>query len=224
MPGWTGQNNAVGQNLIGCSGYGGTLRSPAFPVNPARGEYQIYIEAYAYPGDTFCIDFLESGLYSYIPVPEEGYISGYLTIPDVKAGEKLEFYSPNGMPFAIGALEVTQDVKEGDLIRTFASEVQVPAGVGSYTFTGLGDGEMFAFQPISQFKLEKETVFSNSRNCMIVDMANGNSFSFSGIACVAADAVETGRFNTAGVRVGKDYKGLVIITMSDGSVRKMLVK
>lgn len=41
---------------------------------------------------------------------------------------------------------------------------------------------------------------------------------------IAADAVETARFNTSGVRVDKDYKGLVIITMSDGSVRKEIVK
>lgn len=226
MPGWTGSNNSVGQNLIGCGDYsGGRLYSPALPVNPARGEYQIYIEAYGYPGDTFCIDFLESGLHSYISVPEEGYLNGYLTIPaeSVRENERLDFFSYNGLAFAVGALEVTQNVKAGDLLRTFASEVEVPAGIGSYTFSNLGDGQMFAYQPVSRYKLEKDVVYSASGDYMVVDMANGGSF-ITDKAEIAADAVETARFNTSGVRVGKDYKGLVIITMSDGSVRKEIVK
>ncbi len=225
MPGWTGSNNSVGQNLIGGGDYsGGTLVSPALPVNPARGEYQIYIEAYGYGGDTFCILFLESGLYSYIPVPEDGYLNGYLTIPaeSVKEGERLQFASYNGLAFAVGALDVTQKVEAGDLIRTFASEVEVAAGIGSYTFTGL-EGQLYAYQPVSKFKLEKETVYSVSCDYMVVDMANGSSFITDKVE-IAADAVETARFNTSGVRVDKDYKGLVIITMSDGSVRKEIVK
>ena len=226
MPGWTGSNNSVGQNLIGCGDYsGGTLFSPALPVNPARGDYYVYIEAYGYPGDTFCIDFLENGLYSYIPVPEEGYINGYLTIPaeSVKEDERLRFSSYNGLAFAVGALEITQDVEAGDLLRTFASETEVPAGIGSYTFSNLGDGQMFAYQPVSQYKLEKDVVYSTSGDYMVVDMANGGSFITDKVE-IAADAVEISRFNTSGVRVGKDYKGLVIIMMSDGSVRKEIVK
>ena len=98
----------------------------------------------------------------------------------------------------------------------------MPAGIGSYTFTGL-DGEMYAYQPVSQFKLEKDIVYSISGDYMVVDMANGGSF-ITDKAEIAVDAVETARFNTSGVRVDKDYKGLVIITMSDGSVRKEIVK
>lgn len=225
MPGWTGSNNSVGQNLIGCGDYsGGTLVSPALPVNPARGDYQIYIEAYGYGGDTFCILFLESGLFSYIPVPEDGYFNGYLTIPaeSVKEGERLQFASYNGLAFAVGALDVTQKVEAGDLIRTFASEVEVAAGIGSYTFTGL-EGQLYAYQPVSQFKLEKDVVYSTSGDYMVVDMANGGSFITDRVE-IAADAVEIARFNTSGVRVDRDYKGLVIITMSDGSVRKEIVK
>ena len=225
MPGWRGKNNYVAQNLLGCGDYSGLLYSPAFPVNPERGQYQIYIEAYGTSGDIFCIDFLESGLYSKIPVPEDGYISGYLTIPaeSVKAGEQLRFYSYNNVAFAIGALEVTQDVMTGDLLRNFASEVAVPAGVGSYTFTGLGNGELFAFQPISQYNFETSTVTSKSTDVMVVDMTTGGSY-VSGTIEIASDATELARFNTAGVRVGKDYKGLVIIMLSDGSVRKVMVK
>ena len=226
MPGWTGRNNSVGQNLIGCGDYsGGTLVSPALPVNPARGNYYVYIEAYGYNGDTFCIDFLESGLYSYIPVPEDGYLNGYLSIPaeSVRENERLWFSSYNGLAFAVGALEITQNVEAGDLLRTFSSEVEVPAGIGSYTFSNLGEGQMFAYQPVSKFKLEKDAVYSTSGDYMVVDMANGSSFITDKVE-IAADAVETGRFNTSGVRVDRDYKGLVIITMSDGSVRKEIVK
>ena len=223
MPGWTGSNNSVGQNLIGGADYSGaTLSTPALPVNPERGDYEIYLEVYGCPGDTFTISFLENGQNAYIAIPDEGYVSGYLTVTDVRAGERLSLGSLNYMAFAIGALEVTQDVKAGDFIRTFASETEVPAGIGSYTFTGL-DGEMYAYQPVSQFKLEKDIVYSISGDYMVVDMANGGSF-ITDKAEIAVDAVETARFNTSGVRVDKDYKGLVIITMSDGSVRKEIVK
>ncbi len=223
MAGWTGCNNSVGEGLLGCYDYTGRLYSPVLPVNPARGEYQVYVELFGTYGDTFCIDFQECGLYSYIPVPEDGYINGYLTIPDVREGEKVRFYSYNNMPFAVGAFEVTQDVEEGDLVRTFASEATVAAGTGSYTFTGLGEGQMFAYQPVSQYKLEKDVVYSTSGDYMVVDMVNGNSF-ITDKAEIAADAVEVARFNTSGVRVGDDYKGLVIIMMSDGSVRKEIVR
>ena len=37
-------------------------------------------------------------------------------------------------------------------------------------------------------------------------------------------AVEVGRFNAAGQRVGRDYRGVVIIRMSDGTARKVLVE
>ena len=157
-------------------------------------------------------------------MPEGGYINGYLTIPaeSVKEGERLRFYSYNNMPFAVAALAVSQDVKAGDLLRTFASETVVPAGVGSCTFSGL-EGQLYAFQPISEYKLEQDIVHSTSGDVMVVDMANGNSY-ITDKTEIAADAVELARFNTSGVRVGKDYKGLVIITMSDGSVRKEIVK
>ena len=225
MPGWSGNNNIVGQNLIGNADYYSELISPALPVNPANGEYYVYIELYGMYGESFVIDFLECGLSSYIQVPEDGYINGYLTIPaeSVREGERVKFSTYNYTPFALGAFDITQDVKAGDLLRTLASEVTVPAGTGSYTFTGLNDSQLYAFQPVSQYKLENEITYSTSSDVMAVDMATGNSY-ITDRAEIAADAVETARFNTSGVRVGNDYKGLVIIMMSDGSVRKEIVK
>ena len=49
----------------------------------------------------------------------------------------------------------------------------------------------------------------------------------SGIANIdmsSKDATEAARFNISGVKIGKTQKGIAIIKMSDGSVKKVLVK
>ena len=60
---------------------------------------------------------------------------------------------------------------------------------------------------------------------MLVDMKNGTSVS--GVASLAGNAVEAtvvARYNAAGQRVDHVQKGLNILKMSDGSVRKVIVK
>lgn len=60
----------------------------------------------------------------------------------------------------------------------------------------------------------------------IVDLADGSNYSLTGIGQLTGSdmATEIGRYTIDGRRASKDYKGIVIIKMSDGSAIKTLAK
>lgn len=88
---------------------------------------------------------------------------------------------------------------------------------------------------LQSFKVEEGVTYYMTIPAGIVKNAAGEkngeiviSFvgkSASGIDGIASDrAIETGRFDLNGRKVGEGHKGIVVIRMSDGSARKMIVK
>ena len=223
MPGWTGQNNAYAGGLLGGLAYGASLITPMLPVNSARGGYNIYIEALGVYGETLVVNFLDRGTYGYLNFDDAGTVSGVLSMEDAVTGERIRFVTLNGMPFALAAFEVSQNVEEGDIIRTYIGDATMPAGTQAATFTGLDSEGMYAYQVVSKFDLEKQTAYSESGDLMVVDMKSGNSF-ITGILDINSDITEVERFNSAGLKVDAGYKGVVIVRMSDGSMRKMIAR
>ena len=224
MPGWTGRNNMVGSGVIGGDWYAGSyLTTPTLSINPERGTYTVYIEAYGYQGDQLYIEFLESGVYATIPFSSD-FISGSFEGPEAVAGERIRFTSYYDLPFGMGAVEIYQDVQKGDVIHTLMSEQEVPAGVGCLDITGLSEEDMYAYQVISRFELEKKVVFSKSNEMMPVTMPNFVASNATPISEVDHAAYEVSRFNANGIQVGKHHKGFNIIKMSDGSLRKVIIK
>ena len=63
---------------------------------------------------------------------------------------------------------------------------------------------------------------STSTDVMVVDPKNGDSFIQTKVETIGDDLMEVGRYNASGLSVGKDYKGIIFIRMSDGSVRKTI--
>lgn len=221
--GWTGVGNAYGDGLIGGFTYGSKLVTPMLPVNPARGGYTIYIEALGMYGEAMVVNFLDRRTSGYLYFDEYGVISGILPMTDAVAGERIQFSTMNGTPFAFSAFGVSQNVEKGDIVSTYLSETIVPAGTQAAVFTGLDNDVMYAFQVISRFDLEKQTAYSDSLDKMVVDMKNSGSL-IVGKIDEQTELTEVERVNAAGLRVGDDYCGVVIVRMSDGSVRKMLTK
>lgn len=219
--GWTGKNLYYGFNMIGGLDYTGSyLVTPSIMANPERGSLYVYIEAIGYPGDYLYITCLKDGLTGHVSFDEEGYVSGWLEINPVE-GEQIKFQSYYGMMFAMTAFEAVQAVKAGDVVRHFDCQVEVPAGVQSYTFSNLGS-DLYSYTVVSSFTLEGETVLSDVPGFVNVDMTNGGA-NISNVA-VMPGSVEEARFAVDGNRVNKEYKGVVIVKNSDGSVSKKISK
>ncbi|MCM1225386.1 MAG: hypothetical protein NC548_64165 [Lachnospiraceae bacterium] len=221
LKGWSGANNYYGFNKIGGLDYTGSyLITPEIMANPERGSMYVYVEAEGYYGDYLYIKCLKSDFGGYVAYDEEGMISGWFEFPAVE-GEQIKFYSYNSLMFALSAFEVVQAVKAGDIVRRFDSKVEVPAGVGSYTFDNL-DGDLYAYSAVSSFTLEGETTLSTSGSFVSVDINKGSS-NASGVTEIEATGDEV-RFSIDGTRVNKDYKGVVILKSNNGSVSKIIAK
>ncbi len=223
MPGWTGRNNSVGENMIGCApNSNGFITSPILMVNPYRGNFMLYIEAQGTPKDILKIRFNESTLYANVPFDDNGRISGVIEVPEVICGERVKFSADQG--FALRAFEISQDVNKGDIIRTFAGLAEEPAGVESHSFKGLERGGLYTYDVIAHYTYEDKSTSSKVKDFMLVDLGEGKSQFVDKADINAEQAVETARYDINGMPVDSSYKGLVIIRYSDGTVRKAFVK
>ncbi|MDE5870452.1 MAG: hypothetical protein K2H22_00685, partial [Muribaculaceae bacterium] len=224
LNGWSGIGLKVGGNMIGTSGYGSSLVTPPLMVNPERGSYYVFINAYGYSGDNLYIRTESGSISGYLPFDGDGCLSGWLEIPNPVCGERIIMLSLNYMSIALTEFEVVQAVKAGDRVLTFLSSEDVPAGVQSCAFSGLDEEKTYAFGVVSHFNLEQESVSSAMKEWMYVDMKGGQSIPMSKLDINSSEITETERFTVDGRRVSGSYKGVVIVKMSDGSVAKKVVK
>ena len=193
-------------------------------VNPARGSYFIYINAYGYGGDNLFIRTESGSVSGYIPFDDDGCLSGWLEIPTPVCGERILFTSLNYMPVALTEFEVVQAVKAGDRVLTFLSSEEIPAGVQSCTFSGLDKDSSYAFGVISNFTLEQQSTSSALNEWMYVDMAAGQSIPMATLDINGSNVTETERYTVDGRKASGSYKGVVIVQMSAGSVTNKVVK
>lgn len=224
IKGWSGAGLTMGGNMLGTSGYYGVLITPPLMVNPARGSYFVYINAYGYSGDNLYIMTESGSISGYLPFDGDGCVSGWLEIPVPVCGERIMFRSYNYMTIGLSEFEVVQAVKAGDHVLTFLSSEEVPAGVQGCTFSGLDKDGSYAFGVVSNFKLEQESTSSALNEWMYVDMTNGQSMPMSKLDVENSEITETERFTVDGHKASDSYKGVVIVRMSDGSVSKKVVK
>ncbi|MDE5758150.1 MAG: hypothetical protein K2H85_06010, partial [Allobaculum sp.] len=222
--GWSGTKISVGGNMLGATGYYGSIVTPPLMVNPERGSYLIYINAYGYGGDNLYIMNENGSVSGYLPFDGDGCLSGWLEIGTPVSGDKFSFISLNSLPIALTEFEVVQAVKAGDRVLTFISSEEVPAGVQSCTFSGLDKDSSYAFGVISNFTLEQQSTSSALNEWMYVDMAAGQSIPMATLDINGSNVTETERYTVDGRKASGSYKGVIIVKMSDGSVAKKLVK
>ncbi len=223
LHGWRGKNNAIGQNMLGTESYArGYLITPPMMVNPARGNALVYIEFTGIYGDYLQITSLKNGDLGMVPFDEEGEIIGWMEIPATE-GDQLKFSSYYSAAIALSGFEVAQDVEAGDVIRIFDSSVEVPAGEQAYTFSNLESG-IYAYSVVSHFSLERDNAVSTSNQFMTVNTETGLTTGTNKIGLIGEGAEEAARYSVDGTKVGKDYKGVVIIELSDGNVVKKTSK
>lgn len=131
----------------------------------------------------------------------------------------------NGAMF-IDYIVVSQDLKAGDY-----SYVYMGSDVTSeteFTYKGLDANlfDMYGYSVSAIMGEGKAAVYSEQSDRLIVDLKNGKSFT-----CVSAidmpsveEITETERYTIDGRKVDSPVKGINIIRMSDGSIRKVMVR
>lgn len=224
--GWKASNAIVGADFVGATD-GGQLMTPPLTANPERGSVVAVVSGYGFPGDNLSIFMTGSNVGAYLPIEDDGTFMQYIDIKSFIPGETITFSSLNYMPFGISSYLLYQDVKKGDVVVRWDNEVMTPAGDGQYTFSDLQPDAVYGCALRSVFEHERKTVESQSTPIKLIDLATGKNYATSGIETVAADsaaAVETGRYSLDGRRVSKDYKGVVIVKMSDGTASKQIAR
>lgn len=222
MPGWRGKNNYIGNQMIGCADYTGYLTTPVLMVDPTRGNYFVYIELSGKPGESVNMTFEKSGQFADLVFESNGRISGIIEVPKTVRGERIKFKADNG--FALCAFEVSQNLQKGNIVRVYDSEMTVEAGAQSCTFSGLDADALYTYDVIANYEYEDETVSSEPRDFILVNLADRTSQFLSKVDFDCDEPVEVARYDINGMEVDAAYKGLVIIRYSNGVVRKSFIR
>lgn len=174
---------------------------PIFYVKFAGTEYQVPVKGNVFEGE--------------IELPTKGM--------DIS---RLQISGPDYDMIFIDYVMISQSLKKGDLTYTYMG-TEATEGT-SFSFAGL-DADRFDLYgyAVQAVKGEGEAaIYSEPSGRMIVDLKNGESFtSITAIDEVSAgEVVEAERYSIDGKKLNAPAKGLNIIRMSDGSVRKVMVK
>ena len=234
QPGWTGMTNAVAQGMLGCGKIVNSLPYLETPIMYLANstEYKVRLKAYGYPGDQLIVTTSNSNYAIDFVANDDntaGVIDGTFTFEGGSADEQLLFSTYNCLPFAIDEIAVTQDIKKGDRVYTLLGQQTVGADKTSCVFSGLtGDCEQYAYNVVSHFTFDGSSTDSTPSGYVLVNMKDGTSItSITGIGSLgdySAEAKVVARYNAAGQSIAYAQKGLNILKMSDGSVRKVIIK
>ena len=226
-PGWTGSYNTLVQGMLGAEGdytsVAGQIITPELDLTHDSFA-KVYTKIIGEQDDKLLISVCDK--WYMLNLPDNGLFEGSFTVPVTKPTPIL-FYSYQAAPFAIDYLKVTQNVKKGDLIRTWIDAADVEGSATSYVFTGLDAYPFseYAYNVMSHFKYSDiESVSSTSASeFVVVDLEKGTS----GINDSDQDLQNlkiVARYTADGQLVSAPVKGLNILKMSNGKIIKVIVK
>lgn len=219
--GWTATFPACGNSMLGSRG--GNIYTPPLYAVPGRENIALYVTIYGTAGDQIPVN-VGSG-FLFIPIDDNGMAYGKISIPALEPGQQMYFCSYNGLDFALSAVQLVQDLCEGDVAMRWESQQVVPAGVGSCTFTGLDENGTYAFNAVSSFRHDRQTVLSEASEMVNIDMATRSQVGMADQkAILGAPVHEVARYAIDGTPVTEGHRGVVIVKMSDGTAHKAAVR
>lgn len=170
------------------------------------------------PNSTFYIRF--AGLQYSVEAEGNLFESEVLLPTNGLETTNFEITGPEYDSVFIDYVVISQDLKAGDRVYTYLDKAETTST--SHTFTDL-DTERYSLFGYSVKALQGEgysALRSGISDRMLVDLPNGKSHSNIDSA-TAEDVYEVERFGIDGVKLSGKTKGLNIVRMSDGSVRKI---
>ncbi len=161
-------------------------------------------------------------------VPVSGYtFEGEIELPtNGLATTKFQITGPKYECIFIDYIIISQSLKKGEYTYTYMGTNQTDNT--EFSFSGL-DKDRFDMYGYSVKAIKGEgqaAIYSPESDRIIVDLHNGSSMSEVTVIDTVANEVitEIARYTIDGKRVDTPVKGLNIIRMSDGSVRKEMVR
>lgn len=122
-------------------------------------------------------------------------------------------------------VKISQNLKAGDHIYTTLNSTTVQGkDETSTTFSNLYDYEYDEFAYTVTAIREQGANYAESDPSGYVTVNLSNNTTGIKSANAAADASTVARYNINGQRIGEAQRGVNILRMSDGSVRKVIVK
>lgn len=226
LPGWTVKNMAVTQGWMGAINDDyttGIVKTPALYLDNADS-FKLTIKAVGTAGDDLTIK-TDKQTY-YIAFDDNGEINGTYTIPE--SGSAVTLSITSDATFMIDNIKVSQELKAGDNIYTLLNSTTVDGKENTTTtFSNLYDYEFDSYAYAVTAIREDGSNYAESdlSDYATVDLENGTSQT-TGIDQLddAASVKVVGRYNVNGMRMSTPQRGVNIVKMSDGTVRKVLVK
>lgn len=227
-PGWTGRMNTVAQGMIGCeASTSAFIATPTLSLGSANVAY-VTIKVYGNAGDILELTTTDGDTYTHEFASNMTAEEATFVIEDCTENETFTFKSEGGLAWAIESFIVTQNLDMGDVVYTYLSTREVEAPSTSVVFDGLaGTGfTIFAYNVKSVADRSGTVATSLPSDYAEVNISNitTNVFPTDIHTAGCTDAVEQEHYDLSGRRVSKEAKGIQIVKMSDGSVKKVIVK
>lgn len=219
--GWDAQLLALAQGWLGvyATSGPGLLRTPLLDLSH-DDEFYIELSAISAPGSPLYVEI--DGKYWYIMFDDNGTLEGKFTIPTSVDNDKIMLYSYG--PILFDYINISQNIRKGDEVRLWHSDTEVGADETSCTIGGLaGTGYTKYGYTVTALRDEyPDYAESTPTSLVTVDLEAGTT----GIdKAETADGVKVvARYSADGVRLARQQPGLNILKMSDGTVRKVVVK
>ena len=233
LPGWTALGVAMSVGMFGaCEDYSGYyLMTPEIYFGN-NTTFKMYIKAYGTAGDGLVMyvgDKVSGAYFSAYDDDGNGIINATYVFDCPYERDYVKFYTLDGGAFLIDEVTIMQDLSAGALIHTYLSTDDVDSDVYSYTFDNLDFSAYDDYAYSVQVYLSEDGDYAESGFtdfCYVSGEAVEKSVEtdIAVVECQDKTIYEVARYTVDGKRITGKVKGINIVRMSDGSVRKEIVK
>lgn len=225
LPGWTGKNNITAKGQLGIDDayYAESyLNTPAIYVGN-NTTFALHVKAKGSYGDILGMK-VDGKIYS-AAFDASGLIDETFEIPCSSASTFVHFYSLGMMPVLFDEISVSQQVEKGAKVYTWLGEQEVSGGTTLSTeVSGLSayGFSSYAYTVNSIYDREGERAISDASDYAYVTREQLTSIA--GIDTTETGVKAVAIYDANGIRLNRPQHGLNIVKMSDGTVRKVMVK
>lgn len=233
LPGWTALGVAMSVGMFGaCEDYSGYyLMTPEIYFGN-NTTFNMYIRAYGTAGDGLVMyvgDKVSGAYFSAYDDDGNGIINGTYVFDCPYERDYVKFYTLDGGAFLIDEVMIMQDLSAGALIHTYLSTGDVDSDVYSYTFDDIDFTAYDDYAYSVQAYLSEDGDYAESDftdYCYVSGEAvkKATEADIASVECQDQTIYEVARYSVDGKRITGKVKGLNIVRMSDGSMRKEIVK
>ncbi len=229
-PGWSGQSNAICNGMIGGTNdvdFPSYVKSPVFWTGESD-HYIVTLTAYGMIDDQLMVNLSSSSNYlllSYSPIegnPRYGMFSGSFPV-EIISPDKMEQFCINsfyGWEFMIDEFRITRDAKDGETQLIFIDKKTLPGDSHSYSYSGLNGFQQWAWTMSSEYGYEDKRASSTLSPWQFISTVPNAVNVLESVTNIEVESI----YSLDGTKLNAPHKGINIIRMSDGTVRKVMVK